>query len=859
MTWLIGGLLGAALALACLPAAGEARAGGPGGTRPLAVEDIVSTAAFGRATISPGGRWAVYEKRGPYDSAPRFDLGPRSQWAITDLWLVDLTDGSARPERLLAGEPPGLVRGPWSPSGARMLVQRLRGDRLEFGVVTMADRSVRWTGLTPEMPQTGVAAQWLSDDRLVLMVRPEGRPPWLLRYYGGAGPASEEAWRLTAGGKAASRTVWNAAGGVAEAAEAPDGQALVLLDLATGRVRTMARGQLRDMSASSDGRVIAVLEAGPSVPVEAGRVVQMEVPHRQRLRLFAVDGGTALAPDDGRDVAPHLLRWSSDSSQLLVWARRDGEPWRDGELLRVGRDGAVAVVPRHGVAPGPGAVEIDILRGAQADWLGGTPVLYGRGPGEARFDWHLFEEGAPPRALTRDIAAPDGRIAAVAPEGLLVFGDDGLWILNRDGARRVSPTGLPARAVAIGDIEAPFRARFNTPPHQSWAAATGPDGAIHVLGSDGSQRRLGGAGRADARVLAAGPGVSLVVGHAGLVESLELRSEAGASVVDTVNAHLADVALVAPRPVAHRDLSGRETRSWLFLPGGCAAAAARGLVVDVYPGSVDDGTWSGPMSLTYGLRAAVLAGAGYAVLSPSLPIDRPEARSAGRHAQALDLAVDAALAACPALDPDRIAVVGHSYGATVAMQVATVSTRYRSYVAWAGTSLTLSKWGEFIPATRALAADGHMMRNQQGWIESGQGGPSGLPWSDLQTYVADSPYLAADRIAAPVLLITADRDYVPMSQSELMFSALYRVGGRVRLVAYHGEDHSLWSPANIRDVYGQIFLWFEETLAAPRRAGRVAGQGSRKRRPRSRRDRASRAVPSPGPRMRTWRSSSGAP
>ncbi len=99
----------AAMALACIgsPAIGQ--------SRPLAVDDIVRLEAFGRAALSPDGHWLIYEKRGAYDAAPRFDYGPRSTWAIMDLWLVDLRQSNPS-QRLLPDEPPGLLRGSWSPS-----------------------------------------------------------------------------------------------------------------------------------------------------------------------------------------------------------------------------------------------------------------------------------------------------------------------------------------------------------------------------------------------------------------------------------------------------------------------------------------------------------------------------------------------------------------------------------------------------------------------------------------------------------------------------------------------------------------------------------------------------------------------
>ncbi|MCG2665225.1 hypothetical protein [Brevundimonas sp.] len=78
----------------------------------MTVNDIVSTEAFGRASLSPKGRWGIYEKRGPYDTAPRFDLGPRSQWLTMDLWRVDMSRPGAAPERLLPGVWIGVEKGP---------------------------------------------------------------------------------------------------------------------------------------------------------------------------------------------------------------------------------------------------------------------------------------------------------------------------------------------------------------------------------------------------------------------------------------------------------------------------------------------------------------------------------------------------------------------------------------------------------------------------------------------------------------------------------------------------------------------------------------------------------------------------
>ena len=42
------------------------------------------------------------------------------------------------------------------------------------------------------------------------------------------------------------------------------------------------------------------------------------------------------------------------------------------------------------------------------------------------------------------------------------------------------------------------------------------------------------------------------------------------------------------------------------------------------------------------------------------------------------------------------------------------------------------------------------------------------------------------------------------------------------MVTYWGEKHVIWSPANIRDYYAQIFDWLDRTLSDPDRFTRHA-------------------------------------
>lgn len=721
MTQLFRGLSWAVIALACI--AGYAHAQ----TRPLAVDDIVSTEAFGRASISPSGRWALYEKRGPYDTAPRFDLGPRSQWAISDLWLIDLEQPASEPERLLPNEDLGIVRGPWSPTGTRLLVYRLRGDRLEAGIVRLSDRSVTWTGLTPDIPATGAAAEWVSDDQVALVIRPDHSLPWLLRYYSGSQDETRAAWRRTADGRTPSRTVIDASAGTATPERSSIERHLVVLDVETASQRILARGEISDFALSPDGARVAVITGAELSPIEQDRIVQMAVPFRQRLHIIDRRDGTARLLRQPLDVAPHLLRWSTDSRSLLVWARQDGLAWREGNLTSVSADGSFAIFSHVGLDIRPQGEDIDTLRGVQADWIGEVPILLARRPDTSRFDWYALSPDGQPEILTADLETAPARLALRSKDAVYHFADSAFWVTDAIGTGRLTPKDIKVEEVVIGDAETPFRLRMNAAPARDWATAMGSGDTLTVTTTGAVRRRTARPTEGPRRVLASSETQALVIRNEGLVETLSLRTEGGERDIDQVNARLANVSPTRPIAVAHADAFGRPTQSWLFLPGHLAVKDVKGLVIEVYPGSIDSGAWSGPLTLTYGLRAAVLAGGGYAVLSPSIPIDRPGSTSPDFYLRSVDAAADAALAAYPALPRDRVAVVGHSLGGYVALAIAARSSRYQSYVAWAGLTDMFGHWGEFTPVTRILPEGGHMMRNQQGWVENSQGGMEGPP------------------------------------------------------------------------------------------------------------------------------------
>jgi len=144
-------------------------------------------------------------------------------------------------------------------------------------------------------------------------------------------------------------------------------------------------------------------------------------------------------------------------------------------------------------------------------------------------------------------------------------------------------------------------------------------------------------------------------------------------------------------------------------------------------------------------------------------------------------------------DPQRICIVGASYGGYVALEgVASTPELYRCAVSISGVS-------DLIDMLRAEGEDGRQLMNYQYWLRS-----IGDPNANRAALEAASPRRNASSVTAPVLLIHGDEDdIVPIRQSELMQRALGDQGRRPRLIELDDEGHywDEWSEENRLTVF----------------------------------------------------------
>lgn len=183
---------------------------------------------------------------------------------------------------------------------------------------------------------------------------------------------------------------------------------------------------------------------------------------------------------------------------------------------------------------------------------------------------------------------------------------------------------------------------------------------------------------------------------------------------------------------------------------------------------------------------------GYAVLDdPSLPIiGEGDAEPNDTYVEQLVAGAQAAvdeIVRRGVADADRIAIGGHSYGAFMTANLLAHSDLFRAGIARTGAyNRTLTPFG-FQAEERTL-------------------------WEARDTYIKMSPFMYADHINEPLLLIHGDADNnagtFPM-QSERMYEALKGLGKTARLVMLPHESHSYRARESIMHMAWEMTRWLD--------------------------------------------------
>jgi dipeptidyl aminopeptidase/acylaminoacyl peptidase len=264
----------------------------------------------------------------------------------------------------------------------------------------------------------------------------------------------------------------------------------------------------------------------------------------------------------------------------------------------------------------------------------------------------------------------------------------------------------------------------------------------------------------------------------------------------TLNEGFDGIELGSSRLIEWTGPEGQVLRGALLLPPGHVPGERLPMVVSVYGGVL------GSNSLNqFGLRFGespvfnwhVLATRGFAVLVPDAPLR--EGRIAEDIVATVVPGVDAAIEQGYA-DPDRIAVMGQSFGAFNTLSLITRTTRFRAAVITAAVTHP------------DLFAD--YLRNV-GYHEQGQGRMGGTIWEHPERYRENSPLFEFDRIETPLLIGQGDRDR-DLYAADAIFAALQRLDRPVEYRVYPGEGHVISRPSFVIDFWERRLEFLAEHL-----------------------------------------------
>jgi len=156
------------------------------------------------------------------------------------------------------------------------------------------------------------------------------------------------------------------------------------------------------------------------------------------------------------------------------------------------------------------------------------------------------------------------------------------------------------------------------------------------------------------------------------------------------------------------------------------------------------------------------------------------------------------------VDPERVGVGGHSYGAFMTANLLAHSDLFRAGIARSGAyNRTLTPFG-FQGERRNF-------------------------WEATELYTKISPFFYANKINEPILLIHGEADNntgtFPI-QSERLFAALQGTGGTARLVMLPHESHGYSARQSVEHTLYEMISWFDKYVknAKPREKNQTAKQ-----------------------------------
>ncbi len=595
---------------------------------------------------------------------------------------------------------------------------------------------------------------------------------------------------------------------------------LWLVDTNTKYTRRLTHndGQISSPRWSPDGRWIAFLAA-------RGRDGAAAKP---QVWLFASDGGEAFPLTEAAEGVRHYA-WAPDSQSLFYVAaapleaaeraRRDRLQERKADHYVVDEDRPRREIWRANVerraaervfAGDPGVDEIAVSPD------GRRLVFRSNGTGDPDDDakynlWELDVAARRAQPLTTRpgqeraaVWSPDSaRIAFLAPrDPQLTFSQEEVFLV-------ALPAGTAAQPAEPQQLTRDFSGaieRLYWPKGEGlyFAAAVRTENRLFRLDAAASTVTSASPVKyflTDADWTADGSAcVALAEGPRALPEVVVLRPASELVEPQTLtdlNPQLKQFALGEQEVIRWKGPGGSEIEGILTKPPGWKATGTYPLLLDVHGGPHNRRA----NTMTAGHFQHLFAARGWLVLQPNFRGSSAYGHEfgianrgdfGGKDAEEILAGVDYVIAQGWA-DPERLAVMGESYGGYMTTWLIARTKRFRA---------AASLFGIFNFITDF--SNSEISSWEKDYLDK-------YYWEDMSLYLDRSPAKYAADIHTPVLIQHGDADLNTfISNSQEMYRALRTLGRTVKFVRFPREGHGFTEPQHVRAQYEQILAWFDE-------------------------------------------------
>ena len=271
--------------------------------------------------------------------------------------------------------------------------------------------------------------------------------------------------------------------------------------------------------------------------------------------------------------------------------------------------------------------------------------------------------------------------------------------------------------------------------------------------------------------------------------------------ITQINPQLKDFSLAETSVIKWKGPDNLDIEGILVKPLGYEPGKRYPLILQIHGGPY------GRFSDTFNSRAQFFAANGYALLMPN-----PRGSTGygheftvanvgdwgGKDFKDIMAGVDAVIANGVA-DPDRLLVMGGSYGGFMTFWTVTQTDRFKAAIGHAA----ISDWYSFFGQS-----------DIPGLMEYGF---TGMPWNATEVFRKWSPITFVEKVKTPLMITHGERDQrVPIAQGEQYYRSLKKRGVEVIFLRYPREGHGIQEPNHVIDLSNRQLEWFDSHLGIKR-------------------------------------------